>query len=346
METISVETQQLIDQAGAVYKKHFSMKTCFERAIFFSWWCGINDCGFCFMSALDKDKVAKETAIRHESSILAETWLCKKIGWEFGFFSGGINAFNADKVEDLLKKINIVYGQKVWINIGAVPQRTLERYAPYIRGVVGSIETVNEEVHKKACPSKPALPYFRMFENAHTMGLDTAMTFIVGLGETKDDLPLLLETITKYNISKIHVYGLVPHEGTEYANAEPPTTDEQAWWIAQIRLANPTIDIQCGIWSDRIARTSVLLHAGANSISKLPVFRKFGTPIAFDLEEQAALAGRDFEGSLTVLPELDLSEIDAFGFDEELTALIKKKAERYIKLMQKNLKKNIIQIRS
>jgi biotin synthase-like enzyme len=346
MNDISAETQQLVEKAEVVYKEHFPSTTCFERAVFFSWWCGINDCGFCFMSALDKDKVAKETAIRHESSILAETWLCKKIGWEFGFFSGGVNAFNADKIEDMLKKINIVYGEKVWINIGAVPKSVLERYAPYIRGVVGSIETVNEEVHKKACPSKPTLPYFRMFENAHDMELDTAMTFIVGLGETKADLPLLLETIEKYHIIKIHVYGLVPHEGTAYADADAPTADDQAWWIAQIRLAHPTIDIQCGIWSDRIERTSILLRAGANSVSKLPVFRKFGKQIAYDLEKQAAIAGREFEGSLTVLPELDLSEIDAFGFDEKLTLEIKKKAEKYIELMKKNLGKEVIRIKT
>ncbi len=334
---LSTETEQLVQKAELIYKQNFPPTTCFERAIFFSWWCGINDCGFCYMSALPKDKVSKEESIRHEASILAETWLCKKLGWEFGFFSGGINAFTVDKVTDMVKKINIVYGEKVWINIGAVPKPVLEKYAPYVKGVVGSVETVNEEVHKKACPSKPSAPYYKMFENSHAMGLQNAMTFIIGLGETRADFPKLVETIKKYHITKLHFYGLVPHEGTVYANEKPPTADEQAWWIAQTRIAFPKIDIQCGIWSDRANRISLLLRAGANSISKFQAIKLFATKPAQDIEKQAVLGGREFLGSLTKLPEININEIDAFGFDEELTKNIKKKAEQYLKLMRRNI---------
>lgn len=334
---LSPETHQLIQQANKIYHQNFPPTTCFERAIFFSWWCGINDCGFCYVSSLPKEKTVKETAIRHEASILAETWLCKKLGWEFGFFSGGINAFNTDKIEDMLKKINIVYGEKVWINIGAVPKTILQRYAPYIKGVVGSIETVNPEVHKKACPSKPAEPYFRMFDAAHELGLQTSMTFIAGLEETKDDFPLLVDAIRRYHISKIHFYGLVPHEGTMYANTEPPSAEYQAWWIAQTRIAFPTLDIQCGIWSDRVERISLLLQAGANSISKFQAIKLFATKPAKAIEEQAHLAGRTFLGTLTQLPEMDITEIDAFGFSSELTQQIKKKALQYVKIMKRNM---------
>lgn len=340
---LSPEIDELIQQANTIYKQNFPPTTHFERAIFFSWWCGINDCGFCYMSALPKDKVSKETSIRHESSILAETWLCKKLGWEFGFFSGGINAFNADKIEDMLKKINIVYGEKVWINIGAVPKTTLQHYAPYIKGVVGSIETVNEEVHKKACPSKPAEPYFRMFDAAHELGLDNSMTFIVGLGETKADFPKLVETIKRYHISKIHFYGLVPHEGTLYADAKAPTAEEQAWWIAQTRIAFPTLDIQCGIWSDRIERVSLLLQAGANSISKFQAIKLFATEPAKHIEEQARIASRTFLGTLTQLPDININEIDNFGFDAVLTTQIKKKAQQYVKIMRRNIERPLSQ---
>ena len=330
------ETEQLIEKAGKVYSENFSMTTCFERAIFFSWWCGINDCGFCFMSALPKEKTAKETAIRHESSILAETWLCRKLGWEFGFFTGGINAFNADKIESMLEKINKVYGEKVWISLGPIPKKLLERYKPYVKGVVGSVETINEDVHKKACPSKPINPYLKMFETANEIGMKTAMTLIIGLGETKDDFDKLVNFIKKYHISKIHIYGLIPHKGTVYSDADIPSAEYQAWWIAKTRIEFPRIDIQCGIWSDRIERTSLLLKAGANSISKLPVFRKFGTKISYDLEEQTKLAGREFLGSLTKMPEIDFDEIDRFGFDEELTVKIKDKIKKYLNVMKKN----------
>ncbi len=335
---LSKETEQLIKQAEIIYSQNFPKTTCFERAIFFSWWCGINDCGFCYMSALPKDKVSKEESIRHEASILAETWLCKKLGWQIGFFTGGINAFSKEKVLDMLKKINKIYG-KVWLSVGPLSKTQLEKYAHYIEGIVGSLETINEEIHKKACPSKPLDPYFRMFDTAHSLGLKTAMTFIIGLGETKNDLPTLIGVIQKYNISKIHIYGLIPHEGTAYANAKAPTADEQAWWIAQIRIAFPKMDIQCGIWSDRTERISLLLLAGANSISKFQAIKLFATKPAKDIEAQAKIGRREFLGSLTKLPEMNTNEIDQFGFDEELTKNIKKKAEQYLKLMKRNMQR-------
>jgi biotin synthase-like enzyme len=327
------ETEVLIETADSVFKQHFPATTWFERAIFFSWWCGIRDCQFCYMSAQKNAK--KEYSIRHEASILAEVWLCKKLGWEIGFFTGGINAFSTDKVLDMLKKINTIYG-KVWLSVGPLSKSLLEKYKPYIRGVVGSTETVNPVLHKKVCPSKPLEPYYNMFETANSLGLETAMTFIVGLGETQKDFPLLAETIKKYHISKIHVYGLIPHEGTAFAHAKPPTEEEQAWWIAQLRMTFPILDIQCGIWSDRIERTHTLLRAGANSISKYQAIKLFAKKTSQDIEKEAAKAGRHFTGTLTTLPALDVHEIDSYDFPKQLTKHIKKKAEEYVAIMQKN----------
>ncbi len=327
------DTEALIAKADTIFKQHFSATTWFERAIFFSWWCGIRDCQFCYMSS--QKNANKEYSIRHEASILAEVWLCKKLGWEIGFFTGGINAYSTDKVLDMLKKINMIQG-KVWLSVGPLSKLLLEKYKPYIKGVVGSTETINPILHKKVCPSKPLEPYYKMFETAHSLGLQTAMTFIVGLGETREDFPLLAEVIKKYHISKIHVYGLIPHEGTAFADALMPTEEEQAWWIAQLRIAFPTLDIQCGIWSDRIERTHTLLKAGANSISKYQGIKLFAKQTSINIEKEAEKAGREFTGTLTKLPELHVNEIDSFGFSEQLTKQIKKKAEEYIAVMKKN----------
>ncbi len=323
----------LITKADNIFKQHFPATTWFERAIFFSWWCGIRDCQFCYMSSQKNSK--KEYSIRSEASILAEVWLCKKLGWPIGFFSGGINAFSADKVLDMLKKINLIQG-KVWLNVGPLSKLLLEKYEPYIKGVVGSTETINPILHKKVCPSKPLEPYYAMFKTAHRLRLETAMTFIVGLGETREHFSLLIDVINKYHITKIHVYGLVPHEGTAFADAQSPTEEEQAWWIAQLRIAFPTLDIQCGIWSDRIERTHVLLRAGANSISKYQAIKLFARQTSADIEKEAKKAGRIFNGTLTKLPELSINEIDAYNFSPLLTTHIKHKTEEYIAVMRKN----------
>lgn len=308
--------------------------TNFERAIFFSWHCDIKDCAFCYMSTQPKEQ--KKIARRSTESLLAEVLITKKLGWDFGFFSGGLGAFSKVEFLELLKKVHLVYGEKIWINIGPLDKEQLLEYKPYIKGVVGSIEIVNKELHDKICPSKPMKPYFDMFDQALFLGLDTAMTVIIGLGETIADFEELKEIIEKYNISKIHFYSLNPHKGTIFENKKPPTAKYQGEWIKKTREEFPSIDIQCGIWEDRADRVAFLLNAGANSISKFPALKRFNSPAAQEIEAQAKLAGRKFKSSLTKLPKLDWDkEIESLDLDSELKEKIKEKIKQYLKQMKK-----------
>jgi len=281
-------------------------------------------------------------AVRSAASLIAELLICKKLGWEIGFISGGINAFTQTKFEDTLKAMHEASKEKFWLNVGAISKQELENYLPYTKGVVGSIETVNEELHKKICPSKPIKPYLEMFDNALSLGLKTAITIIIGLGETIDDYPKLAELIQKYKISKIHFYGLNLQKGTIYENKQPPTEEYQAEWIQKTRNDFPEIDIQCGIWADRTDRIATLLKAGANSISKFPALKKFGAKESQEIEKQAELAGRKFLGTLTKLPDIDWDkEVDMLDLDETLKEQIKHKLKQYLLQMEKNIKKTV-----
>lgn len=339
-EKISKEVQELVKKANLIYKEHFPSTTCFERAIFFSWSCAIKDCTFCYMSTQEKrNKNDADKSLRSEASMYAEAVLCKHFGWDIGFYTGGIAAYPFPKHVEIVKNIRKICGKKIWISLGALPKNVLELFKDDAKGVVGSIETINWDLQKKVCPSKPYQPYLKMFEYAREMDMDTAITFIVGLGETHADLENLKKVITDYSIKKIHMYGLIPHPGTEFGDASAPTAQEQAWWIAQTRIAFPTIDIQCGIWTDRMERISLLLKAGANSISKFPIVRKFGGPETKAIEAQAKKAGREFTGTLTKMIDVDWNcEIDKFDFlDEKMRSSVKMKLEIYLKQMRKSI---------
>lgn len=308
--------------------------TWFERALFFSWYCAIGDCKFCYMSTQPKhtkEKLARRTT----ESLLAEVILCKKLGWELGFVSGGQRAYKKVEFLELLKKINQVYGKKVWINIGALAMEELLEYKPYVKGVVASIETVNPRIHSLVCPSKPIKPFERMLVQAKKLGLERGMTIIVGLGETINDFDLLKEFIKEYGISKIHIYGLNPHKKTIFENAKPPNVEYQAEWIKKTRQAFPNIDIQCGIWLNRAGYVSRLLRAGANSVSKFPAIKHFGSKKAEEIEKQAKRAGREFRGTLTKLPKVDWdNEVDKISLDKELKEKIKNKLKAYLRRMR------------
>lgn len=328
-----LKMNELIIKANSVYQQHFPPLTCFERAVFFSWGCTIGDCTFCYMSTQPAGKPPRETR-RSMESILAEFILAKHLGWQIGFFTGGIGILKPEELEFLLKAAVEVVSEKIWLSVGPISQTLLKKYSPHIKGVVGSIETINPSLHRKVCPSKPIEPYEKMFLIAKDFGLQRAMTFIVGLGETHDDFLLLKNFIETYGITKIHVYGLIPQEGTAYGRAVVPSAEEQAWWIAQLRLAFPPIDIQCGIWEDRVARVSLLLRAGANSISKFKAVKLFGTPLAKEIEQEVAKAGRTFCGTLTKLPDIDWdAKVMMLSLSSELKQRIKFKLNQYLKGM-------------
>ncbi len=327
----------LITQAEETYKKHFPPTACFERALFFSWYCSIRDCTFCFMSTQPKD-VEPQKMRRSTESLIAEALLCRFLGWDSGFLSGGINAFSPTDMKKLLPLLVAAYRKKFWLNIGPLSLELLDAYKPHLAGVVGAIETVNPLVHKKICPSKPMEPYLNMFEAAHTRGIQNAMTFIVGVGETQEDLPLLLHMIEKYHISKIHIYSLVPEKGTSFTKKDIPSPEYQAWWIAHVRIRFPTIHIQCGIWKDRISSLALLLRTGANSFSKFPATRLFGTAYAYAIEEQVRQAGRVFQGTLTQLPNDDWEkEIQMLPADNLVKEKVRKKINQYLCKIGNNL---------
>lgn len=327
------ELPKLIEQAQKIYQQNFPLTTKFERAIFFSWGCTIGDCAFCYMSTQPKDKPLKESR-RSIESILAEFILAKKLGWDIGFLTGGIGVLKEEELELILRVGSHIVGEKLWLSIGAVSKDTLKKYLPYIRGVVASTETIEPKLHKKVCPSKPLKPYEQMLNSAKELNLERAMTFIVGMGETHQDFSLLKEFIEKYHINKIHLYSLIPEKKTIFEKTPPPTAEEQAWWIGNLRINFPKLDIQCGIWEDRVERISLLLKAGANSISKFQALKLFNSPVAKEIEHQAELAGRKFEGTLTKLPKVDWKkEVERLDVPEEMKVKIFKKLNDYLESM-------------
>ncbi|MFH0979166.1 MAG: radical SAM protein [Candidatus Woesearchaeota archaeon] len=297
--------QDLISQANKVYLDNFSNDTYFERAIFFSWYCSTHDCKFCYMSTQDVEKNARRTI----QSLLAEVILCKACGWQIGFVSGGHDAYTTVEFESVLGQLSSVSEEKLWINVGALNKVELSRFLPYAKGVVASIETINPSVHDLVCPSKPIAPFELMLEAASSLGLKKAMTIILGIGESMHDFPLLEKFISKHDVDKIHFYILNPQKGTFFENAKRPSAEYQAEWIARTRIAFPTIDIQAGIWLDCVDRVELLLKAGANSISKFPAIRYFGSIEAKKLEDCAQKAGRKFIGSLVHMPDEDFSSL-------------------------------------
>ncbi len=304
----------LIKDANEItLKKHGNLIT-LERAVFLSWWCDKGDCAFCYMST-QKNKIKDPTkARRNVSNILAEAEMCRRLDWNIEFLSGGYKSFTTQEIKQIATDIKDITGDGVWLNTGITDE--LNEYGSEIKGITGAIEVANPEIHEKVCPSKKLDDISNMLDVAGDLGFKKAITIILGLGETLDDVDYLIDYIKDHNIDRVIFYSLNPHKETVYANSSQPASLYYAQVVAQVRLAFPDIEIICGTWIDNLANIGILILSGANGITKFPLFKMFATKYGKRVEEEVKWAGRELKGTFTdknmlgpqkseVNPELD-----------------------------------------
>ncbi len=324
-----------LEKASQVYKENFPAETWFERAIFISWFCAKPTCKFCYMYTI-KDQIKQpKKARRRLESILAEVLICKICNWEIGFLSAGIASWSTKELKDVLEGMYKIMNKKTWLNLGVMKETQIKALLPYIEGLTGTVECVNEKLRNDIVPNKPLHKIDEMFELADKYNLKKSITIIIGLGETIDDFPKLVELIKKWKINRINFYRLVPHEGADLF-PKGPSTDYYVEWIAKTRIEFPKINIVAGSWPDKTIEIPLLLEAGANSITKLPAIKFFGKKPAREIEQGAKKAGRKFLSKLTHYPKIDIdAELDKLDFDNNLKDRIKKKYMKYYRKLTK-----------
>lgn len=312
-------------------------KTQFERAIFLSWYCAKGDCKFCYMSTQKNLIKDPKKARRSFGSILAEAIICKKAGWKIEFLSGGYESFTKEELLFLIKNIYKIYGKKIWLNIGILDEKDLKLFKPYIEGVCGTIETINPNLHKELCPSKPIKPVENMFKLCDEFNIKKSITLIIGLGETIKDFELLKKFLKKNKIDKITFYRLKPQKNTIFENKGGPSSDYYIEWVKKTRKEFPKLEITVGSWLTHLDEISLLLKAGADTITKFPSIKLFNSRFAKEIELEAKKAGRKFIGSLTKIPIISIEKgINNLKIEEKLKKDVEIKLKKYLNRMRIN----------
>ena len=317
----------LLKKANETTLKNHGKLITLERAVFLSWWCDKGDCAFCYMST-QKDKIKDpKKARRNINNIYAEAEMCKRLDWNIEFLSGGYESFTTQEIKDIATTIKEITGDGVWLNTGITDE--LNEYGHEIKGITGAVEVANPKIHENVCPSKKLEDISNMLDVAGDLGFKKAITIILGLGETLNDVEYIIDYIRDHKIDRVIFYSLNPHKETIYANSSQPASLYYAQVVAQVRLAFPDIEIICGTWIDNLANIGILILSGANGITKFPLFKMFGTKYGKRVEEEVKWAGRDIKGTFTDKNKLgsEKSEINP-----ELNKFIK----RYVKESLKN----------
>ena len=324
------QTLELLEEANKITLAVHGDKITLERAIFLSWWCDKGDCAFCYMSA-QKSKIKEpDKARRKIESVLAEAELTRRMGWNVEFLSGGYGSFNTHEIKNIAQKIYSITGKPVWLNLGITNE--LEEYGDEIAGITGAVEVANPELHQKICPSKSLEDIIEMLELAGDLGFKKSITIILGLGETPEDTKYMWDLIDEVGIDRVTFYSLNPHKDTIYENSPQPASLYYAGVVAATRIKFPSLEIITGTWVDNLANIGPLILAGANGLTKFPLFKMFGTRYGKRVEEEVLWAGRKLEGTFTDIEALQRGNIP----DKNLEPFIKWYVD---KCVNKNLKK-------
>ena len=307
-------------------KRHGNLIT-LERAVFLSWWCDKGDCAFCYMST-QKNKIKDpKKARRNVSNIYAEAEMCRRLDWNIEFLSGGYESFTTQEIKEIASTIKDITGDGVWLNTGITDE--LNQYCDEIKGITGAVEVANPEIHERVCPSKKLDDISNMLDVAGDLGFKKAITIILGLGETLEDVNYIIDYIKDHKIDRVIFYSLNPHKETIYADSSQPASLYYAQVVSQVRLAFPDIEIICGTWIDNLANIGILILSGANGITKFPLFKMFGTKYGKRVEEEVKWAGRELKGTFTDKAKLGPEK-------SEVSPDLDKFVKRYVKESLKN----------
>ena len=316
-----------IKKANEITLKNHGDLITLERAVFLSWWCDKGDCAFCYMST-QKDKIKDpKKARRNVSNIYAEAEMCRRLDWNIEFLSGGYESFTTQEIKEIATTIKDITGDGVWLNTGITDD--LAEFGSEITGITGAVEVANPEIHNRVCPSKKLTDISRMLDVAGDLGFKKAITIILGLGETLEDVNYIIEYIKDHKIDRVIFYSLNPHKETVYANSSQPASLYYAQVVSRVRLAFPDIEIICGTWIDNLANIGILILSGANGITKFPLFKMFGTKYGKRVEEEVKWAGRRLKGTFTDKTKLGPEK-------SEVSPDLDKFIKRYVKESLKN----------
>lgn len=316
-----------IKKANEITLKNHGDLISLERAVFLSWWCDKGDCAFCYMST-QKEKIKDpKKARRNINNIYAEAEMCRRLDWNIEFLSGGYESFTTQEIKEIATTIKSITGEGVWLNTGITDD--LAEFSSEIKGITGAVEVANPDIHNRVCPSKKLEDISNMLDVAGDLGFKKAITIILGLGETLDDISYLIDYIKNHNIDRVIFYSLNPHKETIYANSSQPASLYYAQVVSQIRLAFPDIEIICGTWIDNLANIGILILSGANGITKFPLFKMFGTKYGKRVEEEVKWAGRQLKGTFTDKSKLRPNQ-------SEVSPDLDKFIKRYVKESLKN----------
>lgn len=319
-------TKELIEEAETAFTSHFKPAVSFEHSLSFS------------LQSGKQEEEDPETGIRRPArslapikrspqSLVAESLICKQLGWDMIFDNPGTYPF--DEIMDVIRQVNLASEKGSWVSLGPLTTTDVDIISPFVKGINAQLETVNKDLQKKLIPRTTLASLVTMLSEARK--IQRGVSINLGLGEKLDDLQNLFQFIETHNITRVSFASVRIEKETRFSRA--PSSFYCARWIAETRIRFPRIAIVASTSDRRVAETGLFVKAGANIITGFPAMKLFNSEQAKILEEEIKNAGRAFKGTLTNMNLLNTIQ-QATGDDG-----IKEKLEKCIAGMKKTQQK-------
>lgn len=315
-------SEDLLEEAQSVFSSQFKQEAWFERSIPLSWQSMLN-CTLCHFSPKKSEVTLLRSSRRSLSSIAAEAYLAKELGWKAQIAIGYL-PIKTKELSEITSKVSEIMGSKIWLETLPLSRNDFHELSSSIEGISVPLETINKGFRRRFYQHLSLKDCLVTLDEA--AGLKKGITIILGMGESLQDMEELHRIMTMTKLDRITFVPLLPHKNTQFRKG--PSSFYITRWIAETRIAFPKMEIIAGTWSGRVAEIGLFMKAGVNAITKFQALRNFNNEDAKSIEQEIGTAGRTFVSTLTNLKELE--RLKKVTMDEET----KNKLGKYIKLLE------------
>ncbi len=285
--------ESLFEKAGQLAKKkglHISSQIVLQRICAMRPIC--QHCGWRSFAALMKDyepaKISKERAIERAIEI-------EKQGFHRANLVSGWPGYDVpEHFYEITKGIRENTSLELFCMFGAINENSIVKLKKAgLDGVWCGIETTNKAAFKRIRPGDNFDARLDTLRIAKKLGLKTATTFIVGIGETEQDDLDCIDLSRQLEVDTVIINSFTPSPFTGMEQWSIPDPYKVAEIVAKTRIAMKNANIGACFGGDSLANFAWGIKSGANAFAF----------IARSPKEDPALLGDEFQRFKTIWKE-------------------------------------------
>jgi len=204
------------------------------------------DCGYCSQSS-DSDAAIRKYPIKSDAEIFAAAEHAAQSGasrYCMVLSGRGPTIARTRKLASLIRELKNRYPIEVCLSAGLIEDEHAEILAEAGLDRLNHNLNTSESHYKKICSTHTYADRVRTLEAAHKSGIETCSGFILGMGESSNDVVELAFRLRELEVPSIPVNFLIPIDGNPLKSDGSLTPERCLRTLALVRFVNPRAEIR------------------------------------------------------------------------------------------------------